>query len=213
MDPRERVNNLFVGVRAAAKALEADIWTALPGIVQSFTASSELTVSVQPAIRVQQRLPNGMWNYITLPVLIHCPVLFSGGGGFVATFPISKNDEGLIIFSSRCIDNWWVQGGVQNQAELRMHDLSDGFFLPRCFSNPNVPPNISTSTAQLRTLDGTCYVEIAEGGVINLVAPGGVNINGNATITGNSNITGNTEITGNAIVSGSLTAAEIGTGG
>lgn len=169
-DPRERMKDLFIAIMANQQAHEADIWTALPGIAQSFSAA-EMTVSVQPAIKAQQRGPDGEWNYKQLPVLIHCPVLFPGGGGFVSTFPIAAGDEGLVVFASRCIDNWWVQGDVQTQADLRMHDLSDGFFLPICFSQPNVPTSVSTDTAQLRTVDGEAYIELTADHKVNIVVP------------------------------------------
>ncbi len=37
----------------------------------------------------------------------------------------APGDEGLLHFSERSIDNWWSRGGVQEQCEMRMLDLSD----------------------------------------------------------------------------------------
>ncbi len=99
------------------------------------------------------------------------------------TFPLAAGDEVLVHFSARCLDAWWQQGGVQPQAQFRMHDLSDGFVAPKLYSVPNVPGGISTTAAQLRTKDGTSYIELAPGGIINLVAPGGLNINGKTITT------------------------------
>jgi hypothetical protein len=50
--------------------------------------------------------------------------------------------------------------------------------------------NVSTTTAQFRTLDGTTYYELASGGIANIVAPGGINLTGPVNITGAVSVTG-----------------------
>jgi hypothetical protein len=50
--------------------------------------------------------------------------------------------------------------------------------------------NLSNTTAQFRTVDSSTFVEIAGGGVVNIVAPGGLNISGPVNITGDVNVTG-----------------------
>lgn len=202
MDRRERMRDALVAVRAALDGLEANIWTALPAVVvdEGFSAS-KLTVSAQPTIQAQIRAPTAQnWVSVALPKCVDCPVMFTGGGGFVLTFPIAVGDEGLLVFASRCIDAWWQNGGpTQLQAELRMHDLSDGFFIPTGgMSQPKVPGGVSTTTCQLRSLDGSTYVEIAGGQIVNIVAPGGVKI------------TADVEITGNVTATGSITAGQGG---
>jgi hypothetical protein len=164
MDPRERIRSLYVAIRSLFRAQQADIFTALPATVVKFNTAGELTVSAQPTIKYQQRKPDGTWNPITLPVCIHCPVIFPAGGGFLMSFPLVVGDEGLLVFASRCIDNWWQQGGVQQQAELRMHDISDGFFIPGCFSQPNTPVGVSTNSVRLQSKDGTKFVEFTAAG-------------------------------------------------
>lgn len=196
MDPRERMEDPLVAARAMLRGWQADIWTALPAKVQSYDAA-KMTVEVQPTIQAQVRSPEGKqpWSNVTLPVCVDCPVQFPSGGGFVLTFPIAVGDEGIVIFSSRCIDAWWQNGGVQPQAELRLHDLSDGMFIPGLFSQPRVvTPSPSTSAAQLRSADGQTVVEVddgqlmlsADGGTSGLkVVPGGVQVTGYLSVSGN----------------------------
>jgi hypothetical protein len=187
---------------AALRGLQASLWTALPGIIQSFNAQA-LTCTVQPTIRGLFTTQSGQQFWVPLPVLVDVPVVYPGGGGFVATFPVQAGDEALVVFSSRCIDLWWKNGGVQNQAELRMHDLGDGFAFIGPRSQANLIPSISATTAQLRSMDGSTFVEIAGGQVINIVAPGGININGPLSVDGNVSITGTVtateEITGKSV--------------
>lgn len=188
MDQRERLNDPQEALRIALAGWQAGIWTALPGILQTFDAD-KMTATVQPAIQGQRRQEDGSWLDVNLPVLLDCPVIFPAGGGFALTFPLSEGDEGLVIFASRCIDAWWAQGGIQKQARLRMHDLSDGFFLPGCFSQPRKLANVSAQNVQLRNADGTAFMEVTPAGICNLTFPAGINLNGpialNGVVSGN----------------------------
>lgn len=183
MDQRERLDDQQEGLRLLFEGFQANLWTALPGTVVSYDATKGTCV-IQPTIQAQVTKPDGSQGFVNLPALPDVPVVYLGGGGFVATFPIQPGDEALVIFSSRCIDGWWQQGGVQPQAELRMHDLSDGFAIIGPRSLAKALTNVSTSTVQLRSLDGSTYFELAGGQVANIVAPGGLNITGDITITG-----------------------------
>jgi protein gp138 len=188
MDQRERLNDPEEALRVALEGHQAGIWTALPGILQSFDAG-KMTSTVQPAVQGRLRQQDGTWKDANLPVLLDCPVIFPAGGGFALTFPLAKGDEGLVLFSSRCIDAWWYSGGIQKQARWRMHDLSDGFFLPGCFSQPRKLANVSTANVQLRNAGGSASLEITSEGVLNANFPAGINLNGpinlNGVVSGN----------------------------
>jgi Phage protein Gp138 N-terminal domain len=178
MDRRERASNPTADIRAAHAGFQSTLWTALPAIVQSYDAAA-LTVEAQPTIQFQSLGPTGVWTTQNMPLCVDCPVVIPWAGGFGLTLPIASGDEGLLVFASRCIDSWWAQGGVQGQAELRMHDLSDGFFVPGCFSQPNVLPNASTTKPQLRNKAGTLLVELDPAtSQCNVLAAGGLWVNG-----------------------------------
>lgn len=159
MDQRERLNDPQEALRVAMEGHQAKIWTSMPGILQSYNAAA-LTCTVQPSVQGQVRQQDGAWKDVNLPVLLDCPVIFPSGGGFALTFPLKKGDEGLIVIASRCIDSWWYSGGVQKQARARMHDLSDGFFLPGCFSKPRALSNVPADRVQLRNDDRSIMVEL-----------------------------------------------------
>lgn len=138
---------------------QGTLWTALPGIVQSFDPVA-MTCEVQPAIQGKMRCEDGSVEVVNLPLLLDCPVIFPRGGGCSLTFPIKTGDECLVVFSARAIDIWWQQGGVQPPAETRMHDLSDGFVIPGPYSQPQVIPDVSTEAVELRTDDRSARVSI-----------------------------------------------------
>lgn len=211
----ERVNDNQEALRLALEGHQTQVWTALPGIIESFDAGA-VTCVVQPAIKAQVRAPDGSTQWVALPLLLDCPVVFPRGGGCTLTFPIAQGDECLVVFASRCIDSWWTSGGVQVQSEFRMHDLSDGFCLPGPFSQATKISGISTTTVQLRSNDGSTFVELDPAGkIVNVTAPGGMTLNTpTVTITGvinvqNANsaptamaINGNTNFTGQVSANG-----------
>nr|WP_315596085.1 Gp138 family membrane-puncturing spike protein [uncultured Cupriavidus sp.] len=176
MDRRERVGDPETALREALDGMRAGLWTALPGIIDSFDPDA-MTCQVQPGIKMLVRQLDGTTVSIPLPLLVDCPVQFPSGGNCSLTFPVAPGDECLVVFASRCIDGWWQSGGVQEQAELRMHDLSDGFVLLGFRSQPRVLANVSTSAAQLRTDDGQAFVEVnAATHAINIQTSAPVNV-------------------------------------
>ena len=214
MDRRERYYDPEETMRLAMDGKQAQIWTALPGIIQSFDPVA-MTCECQPTITGLARNPDGTYRTIQMPLLLDCPVFFPGGGGATLTFPIKPGDECLVIFASRCIDSWWQQGGVQGQAEYRMHDLSDGFIFAGVRSQPR-RFNVDTDAVQLRSDDGLAYIELnpttknihvetpasisanaganinaTAGASANITAPV-INLNGDVTINGDLDITGET---------------------
>ena len=182
IDQRERVFNFEDVLAAAIDGRLNAVFTALPGEVVALNADG--TVNVQPTVQDRILSVDGTQAWQNLPLCLNCKVIYFGGGGYVVTTPIAIGDEALLIFACRDISAWSQLGGVQPQSELRQHHLSDAFVLVGPRSLPNAISNVSTNTLQIRSLDGTEYIELAPSGVINLVAPGGVNITGNLNVSG-----------------------------
>ena len=158
MDRRERADDPVEAQRAALDGKQAEIWTALPGIVESFDPVA-MTVSVQPAVKGQVQDESGGAAAVNMPLLVDVPVVFPCGGGFTLTYPIKKGDECLVIFASRCIDGWWQSGGIGGTPDERMHDLSDGIAIvgPRSQAR-KLAPAVDADNVQLRTDDGQAHI-------------------------------------------------------
>lgn len=180
--------------RTALDGRATRIWTAMPGIIQSFNAQA-MTCEVQIAVQATvtrlldptSRSPTESTNYENFPKLVDCPVVFPSGGGCTLTFPLQQGDECLVVFGARGIDFWWQNGGAkgpQPPAESRMHDLSDGFVIPGPFSQPRVLANVSTVGAELRSTDGSVSILLNPSGAITMKAPNGVTVQGSLTVTG-----------------------------
>jgi phage baseplate assembly protein gpV len=161
-------------------ATSSGIRVAIPGIVQSFDAT-EQTVTVQASIRERVKQPDLTYKWIPIPLLVDVPIVIPRAGGLALTLPVQAGDECLVVFGDMCMDGWWANGGVQNQVEKRRHDLSDGFAILGVWSQPRVLNNYSTTSAQLRTDDGSVFVEVQESGI---TMQGNVNIAGTLTTSG-----------------------------
>ncbi len=210
MDPRERLGDPLQTVHALTDALQARLWTSLPALVVALTDSGN-TVTLQPAIQARVQAPDGSQSNVSLPLLIHCPVLYLSAGGFSVTVPVQAGDEGFVFFASRCLDGWWAGGGVQPALEARFHDLSDGFFYPGGRSQPRALAGVSTDSLQIRSDDGQCVIEVGPGHAISLIAPDGVTIRttslmidapSGVTISGNVAIEGGLSATGEGVFNG-----------
>ena len=106
------------------------------------------------------------------------------------------------------IGAWWEAGAAnkaQNQIHQRRHTMADGFALMGCWSQPRALENYSTTSAQLRTEDGTVVLDIAASQItvtaptIKFVASSEIDLNATKiNITGSSavNISTNTKIDG-----------------
>ena len=124
----------------------------IPCIVQSYN-SEQNTVECQPAIREKLISEDATVSYQQIPLLLNVPVVFPGNSFFHLKFPIMPGDECLVVFSDLSIDNFWLNGNVQNPVENRRHDLSDGIAIPCNLSLPKVGS------------DPQCGIEIDDEGV------------------------------------------------
>ena len=101
----DSTSNIFDPNKFTDKAINSRmtmVWTALPGIIQSFDPQA-LTCEVQPAIKGRMTTEKGI-ELVNMPLLLDCPVVFPHAGGCSLTFPIQPGDECLVVFSSRAID-------------------------------------------------------------------------------------------------------------
>jgi hypothetical protein len=142
--------------------LSAKIRVAIPARVVSFNASKQ-TIVAQPLIRekIIDRA-NGNVKWVTLPQILDVPVQFPQGGDYVLTMPLQPGDEVQLQFNDLNIDSWFTSGGIQNWNDKRRHDLSDAVAIPGINSQPNVIPDISTDSTELRSKDGAVKVRVRQ---------------------------------------------------
>jgi hypothetical protein len=105
------------------------VWTALPGIVRSYSASTQLA-QVQPAVQHAQEDADGERTDTTLPVIPDVPVCWMGGSGQYFHPGLDAGDEVLLVFSSLDPSVWQRTGSVSKAADLRRNHVAHAFAIP-----------------------------------------------------------------------------------
>jgi len=111
-------------IDVAIQARLFDLKVCLPATVQAYNAAA-MTVAVA--------LVTGTYQDGTaaeLPVLPDVPVAFPQFGGGALTFPLSAGDPVTLIFSSRAIDAWAVDGIQGDPQSPRYGHLADAIAIP-----------------------------------------------------------------------------------
>lgn len=150
-----------------------NVATSIPGHVIAFDPSTQ---HAQIQIGVVRKDVNG--KLFTPTPLIEVPVHFGGGAEFFLEYEINVGDEGVILFSQRCIDGWKTTGGVGNNPILRFHDMSDAVFIPGVRSQPNVITTFGNDGIRIRNKDGSHFIWLKKDGTITAT-----NSNGSLTIS------------------------------
>lgn len=195
MDPRQRYEDDEELYRVVLESFKAELTTAFVANIVSYDATTGLCV-VQPGIKGIQFLSDGTAKFITPTVIADIPVVFQRTGTVGLTLPVQKDDPCLVVINSRCIDSWYQSGGIQPPARLHLNNIDDGFALVGPFTRPTQWTNVSATTAQLRSMDGSTSIELDPAGqIVNVHAPGGMNITAPLlTINGNVKINGTLEV-------------------
>lgn len=116
-------------VKTIAKSLISELYTCLPGEIQSYDPSLK-KASVKPLLKRQ--MSNG--DVLDRPVIVNVPVVFTGSNSAIISVPLKKGDGCLLVFSQRSIDTWLDLGGDLLPNDPRQFDISDAICIPGLFS-------------------------------------------------------------------------------
>jgi hypothetical protein len=102
------------------------VHTSLPGVVVEYDSKTR-RATVQPSLKRRA----GNKEYVTFPLLIDVPVLFSGTKKYTIHIPLEKDDEVAIYFSERALEAWKDigQDGIEDP-DPRRYDLCDAYCVP-----------------------------------------------------------------------------------
>lgn len=146
-----------------------EVRVALPCKVVSYDATTR-TVSVTPLVGRYVRNLEGSERAELLPVLNTVPVIFPGGGGAEATFPIQPGDTGELSFHDSSLDEWKAADNQPVIArDIRQHHLSDATFRPglRSPGGPGNAPRTDAAVFGYATAEsgGTHAVHVTPDGI------------------------------------------------
>lgn len=182
-------------IKSAFREQTKDLNTSVPGHVVAFDSETQ-TAQLQIGIQRNGQVP---------AVLIECMIQFAGGNEFHIEHQIDVGDEGIIVFSQRCIDGWVNTGGVADNPILRFHDANDAYFVPGIRSQPNVITGFDNNGIKLRNKAGDQYIWLKNDDTADITVPI-IFINGDIVHMGDTTQTGNVGVTGTIESTVSVTA-------
>ena len=162
--------------QALGNYLKDFVNTSVPGHVLSFDPATQLA---EVQIGILRTSLDGS-TFAAAPI-VEVPVQFPGGAGGSVEFKIEPGDEGAILFSQRCIDEWVNRGGVAPAVDLRRFSENDAKFIPGIRSKKGALPDFQNNGIRIRNRAGTQYIWLNDDGalVINAAA---VDITGPVTL-------------------------------
>ena len=117
--------NMAQSIRFAIRQSLKDLYTCMPGIVESYDAETQRAV-VKGALRVVTTKK----EEIEREAIHNVPVMFPSGGGFSMTFPLEQGDPVLLLYSQRGLTNWKKTLGVAAPDTIGFFSEKDAFAIP-----------------------------------------------------------------------------------
>lgn len=135
-------------IEALIKLRLADVHTSIPGRIESYDAVKQ---EANILVLVKDRFPreDGGFDVQSVSVLPAVPIIFPGGGGYRATFPLAAGDTVAVFFTERSIDRWYELGGEQDPEDGRRHHVSDVYAVPGLHDSKTPWTGASASDATL----------------------------------------------------------------
>ncbi|QZI90586.1 hypothetical protein MYOV023v1_p0039 [Vibrio phage 91E28.1a] len=148
-------------LRQAFRELSKELGTSIAGQILAFDTETQLA-----QVQIGIFAVDAKGKKIKPDPIIECPVEFSGGGGWSFEHELNPNDEGLIIFSQRCLDAWIQTGGMAENPIARFHDKQDACFVPGIRSKKNAIKDFQNNGIRLRNEDASVYHWLKNDGTI-----------------------------------------------
>ena len=93
--------NMAQSIRFAIHQSLKDLYTCMPGIVESYNAETRRAV-----VKGTLKMVTTKKEEIEREAIHNVPVVFPSGGGFAMTFPLEQGDPVLLVYSQRGLANW-----------------------------------------------------------------------------------------------------------
>lgn len=158
-------------VSRAQESRAADIWTAFPGVIQTYYPGKNPSADIVPVIK--RPLPGE--DEITtiheaLPVIPNVPILFPRGkkGAIAITWPLDQGDGVLVVVSTLSFAQWRASGQVSEPGDTRLHSLGNAVAYPGMgpdsedLSQSNIPALVIEAQEIRLSKDATEHAAIGE---------------------------------------------------
>lgn len=133
--------------------------TCIPGVITAYN-TEDGSVNCRPTIKKFAGLET-----FDIVEFERVPVVYSSGGGYSLTFPLTEGDPCLILFSQVDLDNWstFLEDMAPNSP--RQFDLSDSICLPGLYSPARSLNNTTNEYVQLNNSDDSVRIRLNDNGM------------------------------------------------
>lgn len=182
-DPAAAIASLFLNM------LSREVHTAMPGVVDTVSATAPFTVDVKPLIRSVSTLGKQR----AFPIIHNVLLLTFGTQSCSVLIPVAAGDKVLLIFSERSLEKWAGDTNVADTLPGRHFEIADAFALPFNFSainatDPMYNPLYDNKSVVLKHkhTTGNTMVELLQSGNVAITTPpaGLVTLNGKTVADG-----------------------------
>lgn len=143
--------------------------TCIPAIIDDFNPATQ-RVSATPAIRTKYVSPDGTVSWIDYPKITNIPLATIKSKGLKITYPIEIGQNCTLIFSQRSIDNFLIEGGIQNPydsekpllSQIRCMDLTDALCFPGVITDKEPIEGYAQDAIEIRSADGDTKLSVKE---------------------------------------------------
>jgi hypothetical protein len=180
----EQTGDMISALRALIQSEMMDINTSIDGVVVSY---KDGLATVRP--QATKLFADG--DTLPFPDIPNVPIRWPSfnGGQCGIKGPVRAGDKVLVIFAQQAVDG---------TDDMRRFDLSDAYAIPA----GNTISGQASDNESMVMWFGDAFIKLTDGGKLEINAPGGTSISGEATITGKTTMNGGFESTGSAINNG-----------
>ena len=118
-------SNLAQAIRFAIRQSLKDLYTCMPGIVESYDAETRRAV-----VKGTLKVVTTKKEEIEREAIHNVPVLFPSGGRAAFTFPLEQGDSVLLLYSQRGLTNWKKTLGVAAPDIIGFFSEKDAIAIP-----------------------------------------------------------------------------------
>jgi hypothetical protein len=139
--------------------IKKEIRVCMPGEIVSFDCKNQTATVCLYFFK--KHLKTSKFEYQQISPLLDVQVILPRCNNFVLTFPLSKGDEGILIFMDNCYNLVWdkEEFRLRKKKDITIYQM---LYLFKLYFNPKNIKNYSSDSTQLRNIEEIHILNLKE---------------------------------------------------